>query len=210
MDRSGSTLSDLPAAKAEWRRRLRVRLAAMTDDARVVQSRAICERVVANDVFHTARVVLLYAPMATEVDVTMLWRDAETRGCQTYFPRVVGADQALRFVRVTADSEWCKTMQPFRQPRSKEVVTAREMAEAVIVVPGLGFACSGGRLGRGGGFYDRSLAAPPLSGRGYRIGVAFAEQMVDDLAVGPFDVPMHAVVSAEGTWVTGFPLGRAT
>jgi 5-formyltetrahydrofolate cyclo-ligase len=210
VDRSGSTLSDLQVAKAEWRRRLRERLAAMTDEARAKQSRAICERVVANEVFHAARVALLYAPMATEVDVTMLWRDAVGRGCRVYFPRVVGADQPLQFVRVTADTRWCKTTRSFREPRSEEVVTEPEVAKAVIVVPGLGFARSGERLGRGGGFYDRSLVAPPLSGRGYRIGVAFAEQMIDELAVEPFDVPMHAMVSAEGTWVTGFPPGRAT
>jgi 5-formyltetrahydrofolate cyclo-ligase len=65
----------------------------------------------------------------------------------------------------------------------------------VVLVPGLAFDTCGGRLGRGGGFYDRFLALvrPPLS-----IGVAFDEQMVDHLALESHDCLLTAIATPTG------------
>ncbi|MEZ5383709.1 MAG: 5-formyltetrahydrofolate cyclo-ligase [Microthrixaceae bacterium] len=70
----------------------------------------------------------------------------------------------------------------------------------LILVPALAFDRSGNRLGNGAGWYDRLLAglsrfdAPgPLL-----VGVAHSFQLVDDLDVQPWDVPMHLVVTPDG------------
>ncbi|MBI4516024.1 MAG: 5-formyltetrahydrofolate cyclo-ligase [Deltaproteobacteria bacterium] len=196
-------MSELLRAKAEWRVRLRARLAAMTPGERTAQSRRICESVSAREVFRRAPAVLLYRPLPSEVDVTALWREAEARGCRTFFPRMRGPNQPLRFVRVHADTEWRASIQPFLEPQSDEDLSATEARDCVIIVPGLGFSPRGGRLGRGQGYFDRTLVAPPLGGQGYRIGVAFAEQLVEDLPIGLLDVPMHAVVSSANAWIEG-------
>jgi 5-formyltetrahydrofolate cyclo-ligase len=51
----------------------------------------------------------------------------------------------------------------------------------------------GGRLGRGGGYYDRFLGQPGL--RAVRCGLAFAEQVVDELPTAPHDQPVDIVVT---------------
>ncbi len=61
-----------------------------------------------------------------------------------------------------------------------------------LLVPGLGFDRCGQRLGRGGGYYDRLLAAHPTC---FALGVAFGCQLVDRLPVDPWDRPVTAVLT---------------
>jgi 5-formyltetrahydrofolate cyclo-ligase len=72
----------------------------------------------------------------------------------------------------------------------------------VVLVPGLAFTAAGGRLGQGGGWYDRFLASVDRS-RCTIVGVAFAEQLVDTLPLEPHDVLMDLVVTDAG--VVGGP-----
>jgi 5-formyltetrahydrofolate cyclo-ligase len=68
----------------------------------------------------------------------------------------------------------------------------------LFVVPGLGFSRDGKRLGRGGGYYDATLRAASEESR--RVGLAFAEQIVDALPVNSEDVDMDLVVTESETF----------
>jgi len=63
----------------------------------------------------------------------------------------------------------------------------------LVVVPGLGFDLLGNRLGRGRGFYDRFLAQPDF--KGLSCGLAFEEQVVPNLPVGPNDMTVDMLVT---------------
>lgn len=65
---------------------------------------------------------------------------------------------------------------------------------AVALVPGLAFDRAGHRLGYGGGYFDRTLAAF----RGRLVGIAFAAQIVDEVPAGPDDVDMDVLVTEDG------------
>ena len=62
----------------------------------------------------------------------------------------------------------------------------------IFICPGLAFDSSGGRLGRGRGFYDRALAE--ANEHALKIGVGFACQLVDDTFPETHDILMHAVL----------------
>ena len=59
------------------------------------------------------------------------------------------------------------------------------------LVPGIGFALDGGRLGRGRGYFDRILAAV----RGFKCGVAFDCQVVPELPAEPHDVRLDCILT---------------
>ena len=65
----------------------------------------------------------------------------------------------------------------------------------VILTPLLAFDAQGGRLGQGGGYYDRTFAARPDA---VRIGFAYAGQLVDDLPVEAHDIRLHGVLTETG------------
>ncbi len=83
----------------------------------------------------------------------------------------------------------------------------------VVLVPGVAFDENGGRVGRGGGFYDRFLSQwraarlgsvrPGLDSPGPRvIGVAFDVQVLREVPRGPHDQVMDAIVT-ERRWISG-------
>ncbi|HVN85799.1 MAG TPA: 5-formyltetrahydrofolate cyclo-ligase [Candidatus Binatia bacterium] len=193
-------MTPLAAAKRECRARLKARLAKMTTEERERQSAVICERVVSLEAFETATGALLYRPLADEVDVTAVWRAARARGRAVFFPRIDGHGDMLRFVRVHESDRWQRSRFGFLQPESEDDLPPADAAAVIIVVPGLGFTRRGDRIGRGGGFYDRALSLPPIACQGQRVGVAFDEQIVDELPADARDVVMNLVVSSQGVW----------
>ena len=66
----------------------------------------------------------------------------------------------------------------------------------LLLVPCVGFGPQGLRLGYGGGFYDRTLAA--LATLPATVGLAYAHGFVPWLAAEPHDVPLDAVLTDEG------------
>ncbi len=72
----------------------------------------------------------------------------------------------------------------------------------VMLVPCVGFGPGGVRLGYGGGFFDRTLAAP--GPRPVTVGVAFAKTFVAGLAPEAHDVPLDIVITEDGVaWNSG-------
>jgi 5-formyltetrahydrofolate cyclo-ligase len=64
-----------------------------------------------------------------------------------------------------------------------------------LLVPLLAFDRHGHRLGYGGGFYDRTLAALPGH---FALGVGYAVQQVDSVPAGPHDIRLDAVATDRG------------
>ena len=88
---------------------------------------------------------------------------------------------------------------PEPDPRKSLRLAAREIDAAVI--PGSVFDVKGGRLGYGGGYYDRFLVndAP----RAKRVGLAFEMQLVERVPVQPHDQPLDILVTEERIVNTG-------
>jgi 5-formyltetrahydrofolate cyclo-ligase family len=68
----------------------------------------------------------------------------------------------------------------------------------LVLVPGVAFTKTMGRLGQGGGYYDRVLSR--LAPNGLRIGIAFEAQMTDGLPLASHDVAMDAVLTEVGVY----------
>jgi 5-formyltetrahydrofolate cyclo-ligase len=65
----------------------------------------------------------------------------------------------------------------------------------LVLVPGVAFDRDGGRLGYGGGFYDRLL---PLASQAAHIGVTFAELVLSAIPMEPWDFRMRWLVTPAG------------
>ncbi len=75
------------------------------------------------------------------------------------------------------------------------------LAPEVLIVPLLAFDRAGGRLGYGGGYYDRTLAGLRARGPVYAVGYAFGAQEADAVPRDRFDQPLDAIVTEAETLV---------
>ena len=137
--------------------------------------------------FRAARTVAVFAALPDEPATDeVLARWASTR--RVVLPRVEG--DAMGFYACRPDALVFGAF-GILEPQGERPCPAGEID--LVVCPGVAFTADGRRLGRGRGYYDRYLGDPVF--RGFRVGVCYAHQLVDDLPVEPHDVRMDRVIT---------------
>ncbi len=161
-------------------------------DARAGNSRAIVAALAAHPAFLAAQTVALFAPIPTEPDVELLWENSARQFC---YPRVTGPQIEFVVVRHPEDLAPAAWNPLVREPAAEQPTIPFADLD-LILVPGLAFTRLGRRLGRGGGYYDRLLAA--RAPRTVALGICFDLQLVPDLPCEAHDQPVDAVVTESG------------
>ena len=140
-------------------------------------------------------VVSGYWPVRDELDPRPLLERLRARGSVIALPVVVGAGQALEFRVWDAATELARGPFGIAEPGPAAPVVRPDL----VLVPMLAFDGDGYRLGYGGGYYDRSLAA--LRGGPAAVtavGLAFAGQAVARLPRDAWDQRLDRVVTEQG------------
>jgi 5,10-methenyltetrahydrofolate synthetase len=146
----------------------------------------------------TIRCVGFYWPVAGEFDareVIANWLHRDTARCAA-LPVVVAPRAAMAFHAWMPDT-------PMQQGRYRIPVPAdgRAVVPDVLLVPCVGFDSARYRLGYGGGYYDRTLAAwPTQAPRPIAIGVAYQCGHVEALVHEAHDIPLDAVITENGLY----------
>lgn len=152
-------------------------------------STRIAERVLKLPEYRKARSVMSYASLSGEVVTAALNERILADGKRLYLPRVRSDGTMMDAVRVLDTSVLKKGYRNITEPVDGEIARPGELD--LILVPGVAFDLRGGRIGFGGGFYDRFLSEMS----GLRIGLAFETQLVEDACSTETDVPMDALVT---------------
>ena len=188
-DHSEISVEEQKQALRQVMRRL---LAGLDPSARRAGSEGLIEQLTALPIWQRARRVLLFAPMPSEPDIDRLWLGGHLEGKECVYPRVAGHELAL--YRVDKLEELRPTP-PWNLREPVPHSSKRVSIETVdlMLVPGLAFDARGGRLGRGGGFYDRLLAARPAGGP-LALGACFEFQRQERLPLALHDALLDGLV----------------
>jgi 5-formyltetrahydrofolate cyclo-ligase len=131
-------------------------------------------------------VVAGFWPLPGEIDIRPLLETLHGRGHEIVLPVTPARGEALTFRLWTPGAELVRERFGTVRP------TGAEKRPDCLFVPLLAFDRAGRRLGYGGGYYDRTLAALPGA---VAIGCAFAAQEVENVPVNPHDIPLHGVAT---------------
>ena len=167
----------------------------MTCDSLQVASDAISNTLASTACVASASSIMVFLPLPREVDLRKLVRTWIDEGKSVSVPIVKWKSKSMQPGLLTSlePEALVATKHSLLEPREKHPVPPESLD--IVIVPGLAFDSAGGRLGRGGGFYDRFLALvrPPVS-----IGVAFEEQIVDHVELEPHDQQLTAIATPKG------------
>jgi 5-formyltetrahydrofolate cyclo-ligase len=199
MLRSPTDVTTAPAATWEeirhWRKRKREeliqrRMALSAETRQALCGRAMGQLAQAVDL-KDYQVLGFCWPMRGEFDVRGLAKRHLAMGGDAAIPVVVERSAPVEFWRWQAGTAMTKGIWDIPIPKERAVV----MPDAVLV-PLVGFDPCGFRLGYGGGYFDRTLAA--ARPRPYAIGLGYEDSLLPTIFPQPHDIPMDLIVTDRG------------
>jgi len=140
-----------------------------------------------------AACVILYAAKDNEVATDLIFEHAIASGRHVFYPRIVRGTHHLSLVRVQTLAELRPGEFGILEPMGAEIARDADLERALICVPGVAFGPAGQRLGRGGGYYDRLIAA--LAPQTVTAGLAYSFQVLDRLPEAPSDRRLGLIVT---------------
>ena len=175
--------------KKQLRKTIRERKQAMTMAEIEEKSRILGEKFVASEAYRNAKTIYGYLPYNQEVRTVPMLEQALRDGKQVAVPKVYGED--MKFIYLTDLSQVEKGYAGIPEPIADGPVA--DDPTALVLMPGLAFDPQGHRIGYGGGFYDKYLAAEPDHPT---LALCYDFQMLPKLETEAFDIPVDTVLWA--------------
>lgn len=159
------------------------------------RSNAAQERLLAAPCWRDAASVALYAGVRDELATRLLLAEAWAGGREVWLPRVRPGERGrMDFVRCQGPRDLCPGSFGLAEPRPElpgAFAGDAAFRPELILVPGVAFDRLGGRMGYGGGFYDRFLAA--LGTACPALGFCFGFQLVEAVPCAAWDRPVDGI-----------------
>ena len=177
--------------KSALRGDMTVKRRALSLEDRVHISQMICGRAMEELVLQNAQTIMLYASMPEEINLFPLMEKLLSDGRRIALPRIVerGLMEAWE-LRAMENLVPGKFGIPTPDPSYSTRIPHTELE--LVVVPGAAFSPNGGRLGLGGGYYDRFL---PQAENAVRFALAFDFQLVPFVPMGRRDARVDYVLT---------------
>ena len=187
--------ADMPAAVRAWRRETRAallarRLAQPHEERGHARDR-ICEILRRELAERPGGCIGFYWPIRAEINLRGVVAEAVAAGASAGLPVVVERNRPVEFWAWTPETTMVAGFWDIPVPDRREPVRPD-----IVLVPLVGFDAAGYRLGYGGGYYDRTLAA--MTPRPLAIGVGYELGRLESIRPQAHDIPMDAVVTEAG------------
>ena len=175
--------------KTELRREIRARKRTMTEAEIEERSARLARLFFASGAYQNAKTIYGYLPYNQEVRTVPMLERALKDGKKVAVPKVYGEE--MKFLYLDDLTAVAKGYAGIPEPIADEPVAHDETA--LVLMPGLAFDPQGHRIGYGGGFYDKFLAAEPNHPT---LALCYEFQMLPKLDVEDHDIPVDTVLWA--------------
>ncbi|GAA5315827.1 MAG: 5-formyltetrahydrofolate cyclo-ligase [Candidatus Pelagadaptatus aseana] len=184
--------------RQKLRQELRQRRRALTGKQQQIAAQSLCRQLRNQLFFLRARHIAIYLPNDGEIDPRPLMQTALTMGKKCYLP-VLYPDgrHILQFLPFDNDTRLQDNRFGIPEPCVRQQHQHKPKYLDLVLMPLVGFDARGGRMGMGGGFYDRTFAfrQNPACHKPRLIGLAHQCQQVPHLELADWDIPLDAIAT---------------
>ncbi len=175
--------------KHELRAQIRARKRAMTEEEICSRSEALGKRFAESEAYKAAKTIYGYLPYNQEVRTVPMLEKALADGKRVAVPKCYGSEMRFIYLEDLSQVEkgYCNIPEPIADGPIGDDPTA------LVLLPGLAFDPQGNRMGYGGGFYDKFLAAEPNHPT---MALCYEFQMLPHLETEAHDIPADFVLWA--------------
>ena len=175
--------------KQALRKQIREQKRAMTVEEIERASVRLGELFAASELYRNAKTIYGYLPYNQEVRTVPMLQRALQEGKRIAVPKIFGDE--MKFIYLEDITRVEKGYAGIPEPIDDGPVA--DDKTALVLMPGLAFDKAGHRIGYGGGFYDKFLAAEPEHPT---LALCYAFQMLPQLSTEEFDIPVDCVLWA--------------
>lgn len=140
------------------------------------------------------KIVAGYRAHGSEIDPWPLMRRFAEAGARLALPAATALEAPLVFRAYAPGDDLAPDAVGMAAPSD----AAPALVPDLVIVPLLGFDGGGGRMGQGGGHYDRTLQALRAAGPVFALGLAYAAQQIARVPAEPHDQRLDAILTEKG------------
>lgn len=153
----------------------------------------IFNKVISTDEYKESKLIFIYVSYKSEVDTYRIIRHALGEGKRVCVPKVISKAEGMVAVEIKSIDDLRKGFQGILEPEiSEKNIVINENDIDLAVIPGVAFDLNGGRIGYGGGFYDRFL--PLLNEKCGKIAIVYNFQIVSEINVEKNDFAINCII----------------
>ncbi|WP_052019821.1 5-formyltetrahydrofolate cyclo-ligase [Paenibacillus sp. JCM 10914] len=199
-------MSERAAAKQALRHRMAEQRNRLSLEERAEKSRLACEYACELMKADQVKSFMIYLSFRSELDTRSIIEWAWQSGIRVIVPRSVPEDRTMELYEMMDWSELVPGAYGIMEPDPSRSSRVRDIVPEIIWVPGLAFDRNGGRLGYGGGYYDRLSVMPveatnpnsAMLGDAQWIGLGYASQVLDHVPTEVHDRILDGLVTEQG------------
>jgi len=172
-------------------------------EQRRLWSEAACSKAKAFIESHSSKAFMVYVSFRSELDLSSLIEWGWQTGRKVVAPRCIAADRSMELYTLQSWDDLRPGAYGIMEPNPEAAQRVEDNCElGVVFVPGLAFDLQGGRLGYGGGYYDRFAESVQNSGsKPYWLGISFEAQLIAEVPLEEHDLKMDGIITERNMYL---------
>lgn len=164
----------------------------MNDELKEQWDTAILDKILKSEIYKNAEVIFTYVSFQGEVDTIKFIETALSQGKTLCVPKVLSKKEGMEAHKITNLADLEKSSYGILEPQNQSQLI-NPLDIDLLIMPGVAFDKHNGRIGYGGGFYDRFLKK--IDPKAHKIALAYDFQIFNQIPMDEFDERVDFIIT---------------
>lgn len=179
-------------SKKDIRRIIKEKRSSITEEERERLNQTIYNKAIDSEYYKNAKTIFIFISFNDEVDTLRIIKKSLEDGKMVCVPKVISKEEGMVAVRINDFKDMTLSNYGILEPKDTTNIVKENLVDLTFV-PGLAFDKKGGRVGYGGGFYDRFMKNMKKDSK--KIGLAYSFQVLDEVPMEKHDLFIDGIIT---------------